>query len=202
MPTLSSVLKAERPNRRVTFPLIGATALDSGGFEGPTVEVDLRILTPTAWATAHEKASEFASARGGKAEEGDPSYDIARRAHLLVAACLDIDTGGPFFDGGFDQIMTADGLTDGHLAYLLELVEQWQFDCSPRIAKLNEELFTRVTKGAVADDALPFSQLARGTQWLYTRTLARLYVSLLQSRSLPGSPSSPSAPASEASQAS
>ncbi len=196
MPTLSSVLKAERPKKRITFPLVGAKSLDAGGFDGPTVEVDIQILTPGALALAHERAATFAEAHGGKADEGDTSYALAYRGHLLVAACLDIDTGAPFFDGGFDQIMSADGLTDGHLAYLLELVEQWQFDCSPRIAKLTEEVFTRVTKGAVADDALPFSQLARGTQWLYTRTLARLYVSLLQSRSLPGSPSSPSEPQS------
>lgn len=202
MPTLSSVLKTKVQPKRVTFPLVGAKALDAGGFDGPTVEVDIDVLTPAALATAHERAAEFAKAHNGKPDEGDPSYDLAYRAHVLVAACKDTEGGGAFFDGGFDQIMTAEGLTDGHLAYLLELVEQWQFECSPRIAKLNEELFTRVTKGAVTDDALPFSALARGTQWLYLRTLARLYVSCLQSKSLPGSPSSPSGQTSEVAPAS
>lgn len=198
MPTLSSVLKAERPRKPVTFPLVGAKATGDGGFDGPTVKLFVQVLTPSALAAVHEKAAEFAKSRGGEAKEGDPLYDIAHRAHMLVAACIDEDTGGPFFDGGFDQVMTADGLTDGHLAYLLELVEQWQFECSPRIAKLTEEIFTRVTKGAVADDAIPFSQLARGTQWLYLRSLASLYVSSLRSRSQPGTPSTSTEQTSEA----
>ena len=113
MPTLSSVLKAERPKKRITFPLVGAKSPDAGGFDGPTVEVDIQILTPGALALAHERAATFAEAHGGKADEGDTSYALAYRGHLLVAACLDVDTGAPFFDGGFDQIMSADGLTDG-----------------------------------------------------------------------------------------
>lgn len=189
MPTLSQVLKGTRARKLVDFPLPGAKAKDGGGFDGDTVQVAVRVLSPTEIVTAREKAAEYATQRGSKAEEGEPIYDLAFRAHTIAIAVLDADqedVDAPFFDGGFDQIMTADGLTDAHYAYLHELVEQFQFECSPRIAKLTSDVFQQVTKGLVQQDYLPFLRLARGTQALYMRSLASLYVSSLQSKSPSG----------------
>ena len=195
MPTLAQVLKGKRARKRVLFPLPGSVAKQEGGFEGATEPVDLVVLSPLDLTDAHERACAFAKARGAEPKEGDPVYELALRGYTLEIALCDYespDKAVPF--ATFDQLMSGDGITDAHLAYMYELHEQFQFECSPRTAKLDAETFASVTKGLVQKDYLPFLQLARGTQANYLHSLAALYVNSQRSRSLSGSNSEGSAP--------
>lgn len=188
MARFADVLKGTRARKAATFPLPGAKASADGTWEGGTVKVDLRPLTPAELASCYAAAAEYAKARGVAAVDGEPVYDIAIRSHVIALAVLDCDEqtkAVPFFASA-EEVMSADGITDAHVGYLYELCEHWQLECSPQIKTLDAKTFEKVTISAAEGDALPFLSLVPGTRWLYTRSLASLYLASLRSRSLSG----------------
>lgn len=188
MPSFANLLKGTRARKTVTFPLQGAKANADGTWTGDVVPVDIRPLTPFELAECYARAAAYAKERNVEPRDGEPVYDIALRANFIVAATLDVDdktNAKPFF-ASVDELLTADDLTDAHVGYLFELCEHWQLECSPQVKTLDADTFRKVTLSAVEGDALPFLSLVPGTRWLYMRSLASLYTSSLQARSVSG----------------
>jgi hypothetical protein len=158
------------------------------------VSLDVRVLGPHEEAELLRKAREFAKARGlTDPRDGDPLYEYGRWLHTCVMACVDAksprEEPRPFFDGGAEQILSSRVLTRAHLAYLAEHQEIWQAENAPyRNIVSDDALMERIRKIGEGDID-PFAELEPSMRWLFTRTLANLYIDLLDRKSHFGSTS-------------
>lgn len=180
----SSLVKGTRARKTIQFPVPGATRNEAGEWTGAVVDVDLRPLTPSELAECFEAAASYAKARGVEARDGEPIFDLAFRAQVVLRSALDAekkDEAVPFFDS-VDQILGGD-FSDGHLLYLFELADSWQAECSPQIPKLDPSVFQRVTVSAAKGESGDFLALAPAIRWLCFRTLAALYATSLLRKS-------------------
>jgi hypothetical protein len=175
------------------------------------VTVDLRVLTGAEESQVLQKARDYAIERGVESpKDGDPLYEIAKMAETLALGVIDHDSSEaepcPFFDGGAKQLL--DEVDGDRIAFLYARWEVWQGECSPRIGTLSgEQFYSQVVKVTVAEDDLPFSQMAPAMQWVCMRTLGALLLNSPEAKSLftsafAGSakpaPKAPSAPKSSA----
>ena len=162
--------------------------------------VDLVVLTGAEEAKSLESARAFAAARGvADPRPDEPIYDLGIMVHTLLIGCVDnaspVDAPRPFFDSA-DQILQ--NMDRDRITYLYALHEHWQDECSPQTRNLSDDAFFGwlVALAGSESPSDPLERLAPGTRWSYTRTLARLWLSLHQGKSPDGSTSASSTPLS------
>lgn len=164
----SAIQMGTRAERRVSLP----------GHEG--VDVALRPLTGSEESAAFREAFEYARQEGNpKPAPGDPLYELGYMVHVLAVGVLDVDSPAedrhPFFDGGAEQILSE--LPRETIHFLYQRHALWQDECSPSSKKMGSaELAAMVAEVAASEDDAPFSAMSPATQWLFTRTLARLHI--------------------------
>lgn len=159
---------------RKAFPFQASTSSD-----GEPVQVDLRPLTSAEEVDALAQARAYAVARGlVEPKEGQPVYDLAVMAFVVLLATLDHDSPAdkpaPFFDD-VEQVLTLDR---DRLSLLYEAQVSWQELCSPRPTKLSPEeyagLVYALATEEVGDAVSPFvARLPRATLVSCARTMAR-----------------------------
>jgi hypothetical protein len=156
---------------------------------GAKDKLAIRVLDGLEEALVISRAKAFCESQNA-GTDGDLVL-IARAAHRIAIACLDVeDHEKPYFDGGFDQIMASKQLGRDRILYLAEMQELWQDQCSPSLLRLGDAEFTkRVREIALSENPDPFVELRPGLRWSFTRTLALRELESLQRRSLPGSSS-------------
>jgi hypothetical protein len=156
-----------------------------------TVEVALRPLN------AMEEGEAFAGARAYAVGKGVPDpkpgerlYDLGLMVETLARGCVDADAPtAPFFASAVEILEHLD--TD-RIALLFEQHQAWQDECAPRPKEMGGEEFLALVLRAAEDESngaeSPFSTLQPVLRASSERTLARLYVNLLQHRSRSGLP--------------
>lgn len=200
----SALIKGRRAIKRVKLPLANAGHLlgsqppelaaaqqEAGVSTQEAPDVGIRALTGWEWSDVLTLAGDFATSRGGKADDTDELYQLGKMAHALLHGCVDPDDPqhGAFFDGGLDQILHSTDLGRDGIAYLYEQIELWQDLTAPQLLKMEA---TEV-EGAIEELAGPeesslrfFTELRPGTRWRFMRSMAFLLQSLLNSRSTSG----------------
>ncbi len=208
MATWAQIRKGTRARRRVPLPLgTGPIAIKIGpggvlAVEAPTegvVQVGLRPLTSGEQADIMTRARADAIARGvSDPKPGVPIYDLAEMEHTLLLACLDPDSPQdaprPLF-ASIEEIRTDPDLGGDRIAYLFELFQQFQEECSPqrRHMSLEETMAAMLLLGGEGEEEARrfFESLGPGLRWICMRTLGLL----LRTSRTPSSPSgSPSGP--------
>jgi hypothetical protein len=195
----SALIKGRRAIKRVKMPLANAGPLlgsqppeltaaqqEAGVLPSDAPDIGIRTLTAWEWGEVLRQASEFATTRGGKAEDTDELYQLGKMAYTLLVACVDPDDDGhgPFFDGGIDQILNSIDLGRDGIAYLYEQVEMWQDATSPQLLNMDSsELESAITElaGEEGSSMRFFTALRPGMQWRCARFMAVLLQSFLSS---------------------
>jgi hypothetical protein len=157
-------------------------------------DVGLRALTGIEWAEVLRQASDFATSRGGKADDSDERYQLGKMAHALALGCVDPDDpqDGLFFDGGVQQILDSVDLGRDGIAYLYEQLEVWQDETHPQQLTMGpHELDGAIAQLAGDEESSQrfFSNLRRGMQWRCARFMALMLLSFLGSKSGSGTES-------------
>lgn len=197
MARFADIVRGTRARKTIRLPIAGAKADPSEelGWDGRTVEIDVRPLRPDEDARVLEGALAFAKARGASdAGRGEPLYELGMALHSLLHGCVETESPTnaprPFFDS-VEQILGSEDLTRDHVAYLFQHIEAWQVECAPRLVKLTPEQFADTVARAAGGDIDPFVQLRPGAQWNFLRTLASLHLTSLERRLPSGSGSDP-----------
>lgn len=193
MPNFGQIMKGTRARKRVDLPLAGAKYnLDSEKYDGRSVPVDLRSLTPGEHARVLEQARAYAIEHGVEdPNDGEALYEQGRILHTLAIACIDIDSSEtdpkPFFDGGVAQIEKQEELSADHLAYLFEAQQLWEDEVSPRLKTLSQAEFLAGVFSTAQRNQGFFLNMQLGTRWSCFLTLADLHVISLTRKSSAGS---------------
>lgn len=182
---------AEHP---VEFPVIDG--------EGNTVTAKCLAvpLSGTEYARALHFATEYCKKNGmPDASEGHSLWDVAYMAKACHLACLDPDSPPkartPYFASP-EEILA---LPQPTLAYIFELQQHWQDECSPMQKRLPaNELLEKVRELAEAEDERPFLRLSPALRWICMRYTASLLMKLLVGNSLDSSFFENSGPTSSA----
>lgn len=154
-------------------------------------------LTATEYGNACVFARERAKAKGAEnPENGDPVYDLALMAAVLVAGCVDPDSPPDARAKSFESVdEILDAMHPEHVVYLHEHHERWQDETSPNHRKLSgEALFDKVREVTGADGLAGFMRLSPSTRWHFVRSMGLTLLGLLEVKSTPSSPSSGSSP--------
>lgn len=194
MSKFSAIVQGSRARKTIVLPLAGAVPdLETGGWSGPTDQLDVRALDPFEEDEILANARKHATEKGVEDPvDGDPIYDRAKLVWTLVYACVDTasppDAPQPYFDG-FDQIVHSKILTRDHLAYLAEHQELVQDEAAPRAKDYTPNQFMAMVVLTAGGNKLPFVQLRPGARWSCFRTLAAAQLDLLTLKSRIGSES-------------
>lgn len=183
-----------RARKKIVFPLPGARwSPEASGWEGPTVDVDVRVLTPGEDEEVLRRA--HAEAKTGGVEhpaEGEPIYDRAIVVNTVALALVDHESPetapAPFFASA-DEIRASTLMSTEVLLYLMEQQELWQDERSPRIKDFTPAEFLATLVGVAGGNAGFFVGQRPGTQWLFMRTTCERYLTLLTQTSDGGSSS-------------
>lgn len=167
---------------------------------GKDILVDVRILTPTESATALEKAYEYAVARGVKEPtDVDELYELGKQAATLALACVDheaaADDPNPRkFFSNFQQVLDHPLMSREIIALMHANYVAYEEQASMRILRMSDSEFLTTCKRLWGGDHGPFCSMRPGMQLSFTRTLAGLYLTSLQSSSSSSEPSPPTNP--------
>jgi len=197
----SQLLRGRRAVRRVKFPVCNAGHLsgrqppelaqaqqEAGVLAQEAPDVGIRAMTGLEWAEVLRQAADFATSRGGKAEDADERYQLGKMVHALALGCVDPDDPqhGLFFDGGVQQILESVDLGRDGIAYLYEQLELWQDETHPQQLTLTPaEMSDAIVELAGAEDSSQrfFASMRAGARWACTRVLASTLQSFLTSSS-------------------
>lgn len=156
--------------------------------DGKPVTFLIRALTGAEEADAIRAAFDYARQDGNdKPAEGDALFDMGLMANVIAVACLDPDSPAtertPFFSGGASEILRE--LSRDTIVHLYNRQALWQDEVSPYRRRLtSEELLAKALEVVAEESDRPFSELSPATQWIFTRTMARLLVGSPEGRSL------------------
>jgi len=184
MAKFKDLQKGKKARRTVPFPV-------PIGYEGPEIEVDLRILEGDAEELILRNARADAIARGvAEPKVGEPIYDLRLMIHTLLASCVDrdspTDAPAPFFVS-VEEILGA--LDRERIAHLYTLQQVWQEDLSPtgRQELTEERVIGIALEAADAEDPQRFFEKLQPAMLARCfHITARLLRNLLLSRSPSG----------------
>ncbi len=209
MATWQQVRKGKLARRRALLPL-GAQPLPlptvgpDGKLSAPnvgddTAPLDLRILTSGELGEVLARAQADARAKDAEPREGDPIYDLARMEHTLLLCCIDPDSPDEaprLFFASIEEIRKSPDLGQDKLAYLYELQQRFQAECSPKHDKLGLEdiLAGMLVLGGEDEESAArfFVSLGPDFQWSFTRSMACQWRISLTGKSPSGSPTAAS----------
>lgn len=196
MAKFASIEDGELLRKPVVLPLLGATwSPEKGVWEGATIDLDVRVLTPSEDLEVLRLSREFAKAKGvEKPEDGEPIYDYAIRLHTVLLGAVDRDSlktdPVPFF-ASLAEIVTSKRICQDQVNYLYEQQREHQDAVAPRPGSLSPAQFM-ATAVAIAGGNLDFFvSLRPSTRWIFTRTLAAQHIDSLMRKSLSGSGEEP-----------
>lgn len=205
MPTWQQIRKGTRARRRVQLLLsegpLPVQLGDGGRLQiappdaGSLVQIDLRPLTSGEQTEVLARARADAVAKGVPDPKADnPIYGLCEQEHTLLLCCVDPDSPEnaprPLF-ASIDEIRGDPQLGQDRIAYLFELWQRYQDECSPRYRRmaLDEILATMLLLAGEEEDEARrfFESLGPALQWTCTRTLAVQWRISSTARSLSGS---------------
>jgi hypothetical protein len=198
----SSIVQGPRARKTIDLPRPGAVVnMETGAWRGPTIKLDVRPLRGDEHDQVLADAKKYAEKLGSTdPTEGEELFERGRLLHTLAIACVDtdspVDAPQPFFDGGVEQILTADELTPEVLAYLYEHQQLWQDEVSPLVKSMTPaEFATAVVRTASGENGdMSFFVSARpGMRWSFTLSMAKLLAASTLLASLSTSDSEPQA---------
>lgn len=185
------IASGTRARKSLELPLIqGAEA----------VHVDVRPLTTAEDIEALAKARAYAVEQGlPEPKEGQPVYDLAVMAFVLVLAAVDHDSPAEAPAPFFDEVAQPLSLDRDALQLLYEAQVAWEEECSPRKKELTPGeyagLVMRLAEGDGSGDDPFLRKLPRAVLVSCMRTMA---CQLLGSPLLKSPSSSATSPAGEA----
>jgi hypothetical protein len=198
----SSIVQGPRARKTIDLPRPGAVVdMETGAWRGPTIKLDVRPLRGDEHDQVLADAKKYAEKLGATDPiEGEELFERGRLLHTLAIACVDtdstVDAPQAFFDGGVEQILTADELTPEVLAYLYEHQQLWQDEVSPLVKSMTPaEFATAVVRTASGENGdMSFFVSARpGMRWSFTLSMAKLLAASTLLASLSTSDSEPQA---------
>lgn len=154
-------------------------------------------LTAAEYGDACVFARDRAKAKGSENPgDGDPVYDLALMAAILVAGCVDPDSPAEARTKSFESVdEILDAMHPEHVVYLHEHHERWQDETSPNHRKLSgEALFDKVREVTGADGLAGFMRLSPSTRWSFVRSMGLTLLGLLEVKSMSSSLSGDSSP--------
>lgn len=161
--------------------------------EGKETAILFRPLSALEEADVTASAIRFAKSKGGEPKVGSDLYETGFMVHALALGVLDPDSPpgarAPFFDGGFEQILSK--MDTDSIAQLHERHRMWQEECSPSYARVSVGRLFELSKEFGRDDDDP-KVLARYSALSLTTRLTLLRFMAVQLRILQGSKLSPS----------
>jgi hypothetical protein len=199
----SSIVQGPRARKTIDLPRPGAVVnMETGAWRGPTIKLDVRPLRGDEHDQVLADAKKYAEKLGSTdPTEGEELFERGRLLHTLAIACVDTDSPAEapqaFFDGGVEQILTADELTPEVLAYLYEHQQLWQDEVSPLVKSMTPaEFATAVVRTASGENGdMSFFVSARpGMRWSFTLSMAKLLAASTLLASLSTSDSEPQVP--------
>jgi hypothetical protein len=199
----SSIVQGPRARKTIDLPRPGAVVdMETGAWRGPTIKLDVRPLRGDEHDQVLADAKKYAEKLGANDPiEGEELFERGRLLHTLAIACVDtdspVDAPQAFFDGGVEQILTADELTPEVLAYLYEHQQLWQDEVSPLVKSMTPaEFATAVVRTASGENGdMSFFVSARpGMRWSFTLSMAKLLAASTLLASLSTSYSEPPVP--------
>ena len=163
---------------------------------GETARCSMRALNGMEEGDALAAGRAYAVSKGlAEPKETDRLYEIGVMAATLSVACVDSDAPETRYFTGLTEIL--EHLDTDRIAYLFEVQQHWQDECSPRISKMGSaEWIDMVVKCAEdGSNANAFFRMRRPMQLSFIASLASLYLNALTHKSDTGtnSPSSTSA---------
>lgn len=185
----SQILQGQNSYRVIDFPLVGVPG------ERQEVKVKIRCLRGNESADVITGAAKRATSGGGKAEGGDPLYELFLRCETILRGCVDPehqnpeDEGARFF-ASVEEILESPLIGRDGIWFLYECQEAWQDHVSPNVVAMGEdEFFRRVLEVAESNDPLVCAGWRPAMQWSFMRSMAHQLLIVLQNKS-PSGPSS------------
>ena len=197
MAKFSEVAAGTRARRRIKLPLPGAQVdTETGGWVGPTAELDVRVLRDDEYSEVLALALAFAKKRGlENPEDGDALYERGKMLHTLAVACLDmaspVEAPEPYFDGGWEQITKSECMTPEVVGYLYLQQQLFQDEVNPLLVSLPTATLIGAAIKTAGGDLSFFVNSRPGVQWSFLRTLANHLVASLAVSSPSSQPSAP-----------
>lgn len=202
MTTFDTIEEGDVAKKRVTLPLLGATFnIESGKWDGPTIDLDLVALSPGEDLEVIRRSREMAKRWGSeRLEEGDATYDYATSVQtILIASHSVLSTPKvpiPFFKSGEEGLLKSKRIGQDQISYLFELQKLHQDAVSPRRKDLTPSEFMATTVAVAGGNLDFFVALRPSTRWVFTRTLAAQHIDSLTRKSPSTSPESSTSEAS------
>lgn len=204
MAKFSSLVQGPRARKPVTMPLLGARFdAETGKWEGPHVELDLRPLRPDEHDKVLAEARKYAISLGvAEPAPGDDLFESGKMLHTLAIACVDRESPphapAPFFDGGVPGILEADSLIPEILCSLYDQQQAFQYEVNPLRKNMTPAEFTATVMRMAKDGDEEigfFGCMVPGMLWSFTHSMAKLLAPSMMRASLSTSDSaSPTTP--------
>jgi hypothetical protein len=200
MSRFANIQKGKRARKPVDCP----TPIDGWGEAGPQ-KLAIVVLPGDDDGDAHESARAYATRKGAHdPKPGDVHYDLGLMVHQLVRSCVDPDVPGSFAyfftpDDVKPEANTREAFElraalvlssfdRESIAYLHQMQEVWQDECSPWGKHPNEqEIIDKLTELEQAvDPSLPFRMFRLATVGSLLLTTVKQRAVLLRDRLEPG----------------